>query len=53
MVVFLAATIGACAFVVTWAIGLNADVAGLIALAILGLGILAHMAQPRAGNDAS
>jgi hypothetical protein len=45
MTIFLAATIGACALVVTWAIGLNADVSGLIALAILGLGVLAQMAS--------
>jgi hypothetical protein len=51
MVVFLAAAIGACAFIVTWAVGLNADVSGLIALAVLGLGILAHMLQPRPQND--
>jgi hypothetical protein len=43
MAIYLAGTAGACAFVVLWAIGLNADVAGLVALALLGLGILAHM----------
>jgi hypothetical protein len=45
MWVFLAATVGVCAFVVTWAIGLNADVSGLIALGFLGLGILGQMAS--------
>ena len=45
MWVFLAATIGMCALVVLWAIGLNADVGGLIALAIIGVGILAQMAE--------
>ncbi len=44
MVTFIAATFGACTFVVLWAIGLNADVAGLVALAILGLGVLGQMA---------
>ena len=47
MWVFLAATIGMCALVVLWAIGLNADVGGLIALAIIGIGILAQMADRR------
>ncbi len=50
MIVYLAAVIGACIFVVLWATGLNADVAGLIALAILGAGILGHMATS-AGTD--
>ena len=45
MWVFLAATIGMCALVVLWAIGLSPDVGGLVALAILGLGILAQMAD--------
>jgi hypothetical protein len=43
--IFLAATLGTCALVVLWAIGLTPDVGGLIALAILGLGILAQMAD--------
>jgi hypothetical protein len=43
--IFLAATLGVCALVVLWAIGLTPDVGGLIALAILGLGILAQMAD--------
>ena len=45
MWVFLAATLGMCALVALWAIGLNPDVGGLIALAILGIGILAQMAD--------
>jgi len=43
--VFLAATFGTCLLVVLWAIGLTPDVGGLIALAILGVGILAQMAD--------
>jgi hypothetical protein len=49
--VFLAATIGMCALVVLWAIGLTPDVGGLVALAIVGLGILAQMAD-RGHSDA-
>jgi hypothetical protein len=45
MIVYIAATAGACLFIVLWATGLNADVAGLIALGILCLGILGHMAS--------
>jgi hypothetical protein len=45
--VFLAATFGMCALVVLWSIGLTPDVGGLIALAILGIGILAQMADRR------
>jgi hypothetical protein len=45
MWLFLATTIGACLLVITWAIGLNPDVGGLIALACVGLGILAHMGE--------
>jgi hypothetical protein len=52
MKVYLAATAGACAFVITWAIGLNADVAGLIALAFLGIGILAQMATSSSDREA-
>ena len=44
MAIYLAGTAGACAFVVLWAIGLNPDVAGLVALAMVGVGILAQMA---------
>ena len=45
MLIFIAAAVGACTFVVTWALGLNADVGGLIALAFIGLGILGQMAS--------
>ena len=45
MAIYLAGTAGACAFVVLWAIGLNTDVAGLVALAMVGVGILAQMAM--------
>jgi hypothetical protein len=48
--VFLAATLGACALIVLWAIGLDPDVGGLIALAILGVGILAQMADRARSN---
>jgi hypothetical protein len=51
MKIFLAATIGMCTFVVTWAIGLNADVSGLIALAFIGIGILAQMFTPPPQGD--
>jgi hypothetical protein len=43
MVIWVAATTGVAALIVTWAIGLNSDVGGVIALACLGIGILAHM----------
>jgi hypothetical protein len=43
--IFLAATVGMCVLVVTWALGLTPDVGGLIALAIIGVGILAQMAE--------
>jgi hypothetical protein len=45
MWVWAAATTGVCVLVVTWAIGLNPDVGGIIALAFVGLGILAQMAS--------
>ena len=51
MVLFVAATAGMCVFVVTWALGLNPDVAGLIALTFVGIGALAQMARPRAGDE--
>jgi hypothetical protein len=44
MWIFIAATTGVCLLIVTWAMGLNSDVGGLIALAFVGLGILAQMA---------
>jgi hypothetical protein len=34
-----------CTLVVLWAIGLTPDVGGVIALAIVGIGILAQMAE--------
>jgi hypothetical protein len=43
MIVYVAALIGMCAFLITWAIGLNPDVGGLIALGCVGIGILAQM----------
>ena len=51
MIVYLAAVAGGCAFIVFWAIGLNADVSGLIALALVGLGVLAHMALGRPSEE--
>jgi hypothetical protein len=48
--IYLAFTAAACLFVVLWALGLNADVAGLIALAVLGLPIVARMA-PTPGSS--
>jgi hypothetical protein len=47
MWVFLATTLGMCTLVVLWATGLTADVGGLIALGIIGVGILAQMADRR------
>jgi hypothetical protein len=51
MIVYIAAVTGMCTLVVTWAIGLNADVGGLIALGMLCLGILAQMLLPARGNQ--
>ena len=51
MVVYIAACIGACAFVVFWATGLNPDVSGLIALGIVCIGVLVHMLQ-RSSDEA-
>ena len=51
MTIYLAATAAACVLVVLWALGLNADVAGLIALAILGVPVVARMASlPQRGS---
>jgi hypothetical protein len=49
MWVYVAAALGACVMIVTWATGLNADVSGLIALGFIAIGILGQMAsrQPR------
>jgi hypothetical protein len=46
MAIFLAATFGMCAFVLTWSLGLAADVGALIALCFVGVGILIHMMIP-------
>jgi hypothetical protein len=48
MWIFVAAALGACTFIVTWSIGLNADVSGLIALAFLSVGLLGQMASRQA-----
>ena len=44
---FLATTLGCCALIVIWAIGLNPDVGGLIALGFVGIGILGQMSRPQ------
>ena len=51
MLVYVSAVVGMCAFLITWAIGLNADVGGLIALGFVGIGILAQMATRRPSSD--
>jgi hypothetical protein len=51
MAIYLAGTAAVCVFVVLWATGLNADVAGLVALAMVGLGILAQMAMSSSPPD--
>jgi hypothetical protein len=43
MIIYIAAVAGVCTLVVLWAIGLNADTAGLVALGMLFLGVLGHM----------
>lgn len=45
MFVFLGFTAGMCLFVVLWAMGLAQDAAGIAGLAILGVGVLAQMAD--------
>jgi hypothetical protein len=47
MFVFLGFTAGMCLFVVLWATGLAQDAAGIAALGILGIGVLAQMADSR------
>lgn len=42
MLAYLSAIIGMAALIITWAVGLNADVGGLIALAFIGGGLLAQ-----------
>jgi hypothetical protein len=46
MAIFLAATLGMCAFVVCWALGMSADVGALIALLFVLVGIGIHMLIP-------
>jgi hypothetical protein len=53
MWVWLAATLGACALIVIWAIGLAPDVGAVIGLAILAIGIAVQMAErSRTGTGA-
>ena len=51
MWIFLAATLGVCALVVIWALGITADVGGIVALAILGIGILIQMADRNRADE--
>jgi hypothetical protein len=53
MWVFLSATLGTCVLIVIWALGITADVGGLAALGILGLGILAQMADRGSADEES
>ena len=51
MIVYIAAVAGMCTLIVLWATGLNTDVAGLVALGMLFLGVLGQMfAGMRAGS---
>jgi hypothetical protein len=52
MFVFLGFTAGMCLFVVLWATGLAQDAAGIAALGVLGVGVLAQMADSRKGKAA-
>ena len=47
MWVFLGFTVGMCLLIVLWATGLAVDAAGVFALGILGIGILAQMLDKR------
>jgi hypothetical protein len=47
MWVFLGFTFGMCLLIVLWATGLAVDAAAVFALAVLGIGILAQMADSR------
>jgi hypothetical protein len=47
MWVFLGFTAGVCLFIVLWATGLAQDAAGIAALGILCLGVLAQMLESR------
>jgi hypothetical protein len=51
MIVYIAAVAGLCTLVVLWATGLNADVAGLVALGMLFLGVLGQMAAGWRSTD--
>ena len=53
MWVFLGFTFGMCLFIVLWATGLAQDAAGIISLAVLGIGILIQMAESRARKASS
>ena len=53
MWVFLGFTFGMCLFVVLWAIGLAQDAAGVISLGVLGIGVLAQMAESRAKKSSA
>jgi hypothetical protein len=53
MFVFLGFTAGMCLFVVLWATGLAQDAAGIAGLAILGIGVLAQMAESRKSKASS
>jgi hypothetical protein len=50
MWIYVAALIGMSVLIVTWAIGLNSDVGGLIALGFIGIGILGQMASRNFGR---
>jgi O-antigen ligase len=47
MWVFLGFTAGMCLLIVLWATGLAVDAAGVFALVLLGIGVLAQMADSR------
>jgi hypothetical protein len=51
MIVYIAAVAGMCTLVVTWAIGLNSDVGGLIALGMVCLGIFIQMMSRALSGD--
>ncbi len=53
MFVFLGFTFGMCLFIVLWATGLAQDAAGVFSLAILGIGVLAQMADTRRRRKAA
>jgi hypothetical protein len=53
MFVFLGFTAGMCLFVVLWATGLAQDAAGIAALGVLGVGVLAQMADSSRRSKAS